>query len=211
MRMRGANLVRAVRPQSAPHGPILAVAALLSTLIGAPILPAAEVEVGAPFTLIDQNGRTRSDTDFRGSYMLIYFGYTYCPDTCPTSLLKMIEALDALEKRAPAKAAHITPIFITIDPERDTPAVLKDYAGSFSPRLVALTGKPDALRDLGYAYGVFFAKTPGSRDGYFIDHTSFTYLMAPDGRYIIHFEKDVTAEQLAGALDAHITTPEPQR
>ena len=205
--------VRGSRPGHAPHGPILATAALLAAMLGAPLLPAAEVDVGAPFILTDQHGATRTDADFRGSYMLIYFGYTYCPDTCPTSLLKMVEALDALGAREPAKAARIVPILITIDPLRDSPALLKDYASSFSPRLVALTGTSDALRDLAYAYGVFFAKAPGSAgvNSYLIDHTSFTYLMGPDGRYVTHFEKDVSAGDLAAALAARVTSLDAER
>jgi protein SCO1/2 len=193
------------RPNSSPRGPILAAAALLSTMLGTAILPAAEVEVGAPFTLVDQYGRSRSDTDFRGSYMVVYFGYTFCPDVCPTGLMKIADALGAFEKRDPERAGRVVPIFITIDPARDTEDILKDYAANFSPRLVALTGAPGALRDVAYAYGVFFAKVPGSdRDNYLMDHTSFTYLMGPDGRYITHFESDVTAEDLVRALEAHV-------
>lgn len=199
------------RVESAPCKPIIAVAALLATVLGAPFLPAAEVEVGAPFTLIDQNGKPRSDADFRGSYMLIYFGFTFCPDLCPTALLTMVQALDKLAMSAPIDADRITPIFITIDPERDTSDVLKDYAASFSPRLVALTGKPDDLRDVAYGYGVFFARVPGGGENYLMDHTSFTYLMGPDGRYITHFEKDVTPEELARVLEAQTAAKEPQR
>jgi cytochrome oxidase Cu insertion factor (SCO1/SenC/PrrC family) len=199
------------RPDSSPRGPILAVAALLATVLGAPFLSAAEVEVGAPFTLIDQNGKTRTDADFRGSYMLIYFGFTYCPDICPTALLTMIQALDKLAMTAPVNADRVVPIFITIDPMRDTSDVLKDYAASFSRRLVALTGKPEDLRDVAYGYGVFFAKGPGGGENYMMDHTGFTYLMGPDGRYITHFEKDVTVEELARVLEAQTAAKEPQR
>ena len=207
MESRAGHLPRAERPD----GPIAAIAAVLAMLLVAPLSSAAEIDIGAPFTLTDQNGRTRRDTDFRGAWMLIYFGYTYCPDTCPTALLKMTAAVDLLAQRDPAKAARVVPIFITIDPARDTPALLKDYAGSFTPHLVALTGKPDALRDLAYAYGVFFAKEPGGGDTYLIDHTSFIYLMGPDGRYVSHFEKDVTQDQLADVLAAQIVTNAAQR
>jgi protein SCO1 len=188
-----------------------AMTALLAVLLGGAPMAAAEVEIGAPFALTDQNGKKRADTDFRGSYMLVYFGYTFCPDICPVGLLKMTEALAALETRDPAKASRVVPIFITLDPERDTPAQLKDYAGSFSPRLIALTGTPEEVRTVAYGYGTFFTRAPGGGDAYLMDHTSFTYLMGPDGRYITHFEKDVTAGDLALALAAHVAVPEPQR
>jgi cytochrome oxidase Cu insertion factor (SCO1/SenC/PrrC family) len=188
-----------------------AMTALLAVVLGVAPVAGGEVEIGAPFTLTDQNGKTRADTDFRGSYMLVYFGYTFCPDICPVGLMKMTEALAALETRDPAKAARVVPVFITLDPERDTPAQLRDYAGSFSPRLVALTGTPEAVRTVAYGYGTFFARAPGGGDAYLMDHTSFTYLMGPDGRYITHFEKDVTAGDLALALAAHVAVPEPQR
>jgi protein SCO1 len=185
-----------------------ALAALLALLLGAGVAPAADVEIGAPFSLTDQNGRTRTDSDFRGSYLLVYFGYTFCPDICPVGLMKMVDALALLETRARAKAVRVTPVFITIDPERDTPAKLKEYAGSFSPRLIALTGKPADVREVADGYGTRFAKAAGGEGGgYVMDHTGFTYLMGPDGRYLAHFQKDVTAESLADALAAHVAVP----
>lgn len=193
-------------PQSRSRRPMVQFAAILAGLIILLLGPshaiAAEVEIGGPFTLTDQYGQTRSEQDFRGSYMLIYFGYTSCPDACPTALLKMTDALALVAGRDPGRAARATPIFITIDPERDTPERLKDYAASFSPRLVALSGDIETLRTAGYAYGVFFAKMPASGGSYLMDHTDFIYLMGPDGRYLKHFENDVTAEQLADALEA---------
>lgn len=191
--------------------PAMTAAGLAAALLWAPLAAAAEVEIGAPFMLIDQNGNARADTDFRGSYMLIYFGYTACPDICPTALLTMTDALATVAKRDAAKAADIEPIFITVDPERDTSARLKDYAASFSPRLVALTGQPDDIRDVAYGYGTVFARAPGGGETYFMDHTGFTYLMGPDGRYIAHFEKDTAADDLADALMAHVVVPEAQR
>ena len=191
--------------------PFAIAAVVFAFLFGVGSSYAAEVEIGAPFSLTDQNGRTRTDKDLRGSYLLVYFGYTFCPDICPTGLLKITEALATLERQDPAKAARVVPVFITVDPQRDTPEQLKDYARDFSPRLVALTGKPEALRDVAYGYGTFFAKAPGGGETYFLDHTGFTYLMGQDGRYIEHFENDVTAEELTTALTAHVIVLEPQR
>lgn len=182
-------------------------AGLGASLLWLPGVGAAEVEIGAPFALTDQNGKPRSDEDFRGSYALIYFGYSFCPEVCPTGLAKMTDALAVLAKRDPAKAARVVPIFITIDPARDTPETLKDYAAHFSPRLVALTGQPDALRELAYAYGVRFAKAPGGGEYYMMDHTGFTYLVGPDGRYITHFEGDVTVDELVKQLDERVVAP----
>lgn len=182
-------------------------AGLAASLLWPPGASTAEVEIGAPFVLTDQNGMPRGDKDFLGSYALIYFGYTFCPDVCPTALSKMTDALAALAKRDPAKTARVVPIFITIDPARDTPETLKDYAAHFSPRLVALTGQPDALRELAYAYGVRFAKAPGGGEYYMMDHTGFTYLVGPDGRYITHFESDVTVDELVRQLDARVAAP----
>jgi len=189
----------------------LATALLGTAQLGGTSPLAAEVEIGAPFALVDQNGKPRTDADFRGSYMLVYFGYTFCPDICPTALVTMTDALASLERRAPAKAARVVPVFITVDPQRDTPPVLRDYAASFSPRLVALTGRPQDIREVAYGYGSDFARAPGGGETYFMDHTGFTYLMGPDGRYIAHFEKDTAAGELADALIAHVVAAEAQR
>jgi protein SCO1/2 len=167
----------------------------------------AEVRIGGPFELIDQHGRARSDADFRGSYMLVYFGFTHCPDTCPTALSTMIGALDGLD---PAKADRVVPVFISIDPARDTPDLLRGYAEQFDPDLVALTGTPRALADVGRSYGVFAAKVPTGEPGaYLMDHTGFVYLIGPDGNYIRHFESDVGVDQLAGALEQSVLAPVP--
>jgi len=175
------------------------VVALAPTSIGA-------VSVGGPFQLVDQHGAMRTDQDFRGSYMLMYFGFTYCPDTCPTALLKIANALEELDV---AKAERIVPVFISVDPERDTPDVLRSYAGHFHPRLVALSGTPKELERLGRAYGVFFAKVPTGPPGeYLMDHTSFVYLIGPDGKYIEHFESDASVGDLVAALQRHVLVAE---
>jgi cytochrome oxidase Cu insertion factor (SCO1/SenC/PrrC family) len=163
------------------------------------------VSIGGPFELVDQHGATRTDRDFRGAYMLMYFGFTYCPDTCPTTLLKVTNALEDLAAVAPAKAERVVPVFISVDPERDTPEALRSYAENFHPRLVALTGTPRELQRLGRAYGVFFAKVPTGEPGeYLMDHTGFVYLIRPDGKYVEHFESDASVGDLVDALQRHV-------
>ncbi len=136
--------------------------------------------VGGPFTLIDQNGAPRHDSDFRGKVMLVYFGYTYCPDACPAALQAISETLDLLG----ADGKKIQPLFISVDPARDTPAQLKSYAANFHPSLIALTGAPDQLKQVEQEYHVYVAKVPQSGDDdYLIDHTSIIYVIGPDGRY----------------------------
>jgi protein SCO1/2 len=141
--------------------------------------------IGGPFELVDQNGNPRRDTDFRGRYTLIYFGYSFCPDVCTTALNEMSQALDRLG----AAADKIQPIFITIDPARDTPEQLKSYAANFHPRLVALTGSDEAIAGAAKAFRVYYAKskeTAGQQD-YLMDHSSIIFLMDRDGRYLTHF------------------------
>jgi cytochrome oxidase Cu insertion factor (SCO1/SenC/PrrC family) len=169
---------------------------------------AAAVQIGGPFELVDQHGATRTDADFRGSYLLIHFGFTYCPDFCPTTLLKMADALEELAVLSPAKAERVVPTFISVDPERDTPETLRGYAEQFNPRLVALTGTPKALAKVGRRYGVFSAKVPtGEPGGYVVDHTSFLYLIGPDGKYVQHFESNVSVDDLVGALERSVVAP----
>lgn len=170
----------------------------------------ATVRIGGPFALTDQHGVARTDADFRGSWMLIYFGFTYCPDLCPNTLLKMTSALEELAVRSPDKAARVVPLFISVDPERDTPETLLGYATQFHPRLVALTGTPRAVADVRRPYGVFSAKVPAAEPGeYVVDHTSFVYLVGPDGRYVQHFESDVGVDELVAALERSAADPVP--
>lgn len=157
----------------------------------------AGVSIGGPFTLTDQNGITRHDSDFRGKLMLVYFGYTYCPDVCPATLNTMTAALDKLG----TAADQVQPIFITVDPARDTVKQMKLYAANFSPRLLALTGTPDQIAAAAKAYRVYFEEHPGeAKDDYAVDHSAFVYLMGRDGRYLAHFGPDTTAEQMAAAI-----------
>jgi cytochrome oxidase Cu insertion factor (SCO1/SenC/PrrC family) len=163
------------------------------------------LSIGGPFELVDQHGATRTDKEFRGSYMLMYFGFTHCPDTCPTTLLKITNALERLAELNAAKAERVVPVFVSVDRERDTPRALRGYAEHFHPRLVALTGAPRELEELGRAYGVFFAKVPTGPPGeYLMDHTGFVYLIGPDGKYLEHFESDASVGDLVDALQRHV-------
>ncbi|MGA9869137.1 MAG: SCO family protein [Acetobacteraceae bacterium] len=155
--------------------------------------------VGGPFTLENGNGQTVTDRSFRGKYMLVYFGYTYCPDVCPTTLNEVAGALDKLGP----KAKLIQPLFITIDPERDTPAIVRQYAAAFTPLLMGLTGTPTEIAKAEREYHVYAAKHvtgPGPND-YSMDHSSFLYLMGPNGRFLAPIPTGDTAEELARQLD----------
>jgi protein SCO1/2 len=161
---------------------------------------AGEVAIGGPFTLVDQNGQEVTDEKFRGRLMLVYFGYTFCPDVCPLGLTTIAEALDQL----PAEDRdQVAPVFITVDPERDTVAVMKDYVGAFSDQLVGLTGNPAAVQDALRAYRVYARKSDAeAADGsYLVDHSTFTYLMDREGRYLAHFGHSTTPEEMAKRLE----------
>lgn len=156
--------------------------------------------IGGPFALVDQTGATRTDADFRGKFMLVYFGYTYCPDVCPTTLQTMTEALERLGKAA----ARVQPIFITIDPARDTPKVMGQYVAHFYPGMIGLTGTAAQIAAAARAYRVYYAKEAGRDQDYLMDHSGFVYLMGPDGKYITIMPPQVTAGQMAAVLAKHL-------
>ncbi|WP_282604619.1 SCO family protein [Pelagibius sp. Alg239-R121] len=167
-----------------------------------------EALIGGPFELVDQFGQPRNDADFLGGYMLIYFGYTYCPDVCPTSLGIMTQAIDQLEESDKAKAERITPVFITIDPERDKVENMKQYAEHFRPDMIAMTGSNDQIAKAAKAYRVYYAKAADdSSSDYLMDHSSIFYLMGPDGKYVKHFTHNDDANTIATAL-AELVQPE---
>jgi protein SCO1/2 len=154
--------------------------------------------VGGPFTLEDGDSRQISDRDFRGKYMLVYFGYTFCPDVCPTTLGEVANALDRLG----AKADRLQVIFITVDPKRDTPAVIKQYVAAFTPRLLGLTGTEEQIANVAKEYRVYYAEHrtgPGPND-YAMDHSSVLYLMGPDGKFIGPIRADEDGAQMAADL-----------
>jgi protein SCO1/2 len=151
--------------------------------------------VGGPFTLTDQTGRPRSDTEFRGKLMIVYFGYTYCPDVCPTDLMAITQALDAL---GPA-AQGVQPVFITVDPERDT-KVLADYVSAFHHSFIGLTGSPEEIRTVANSYKAFYAKVPDERGGYSIDHAGVIYLMGRRGEYLGFMPPQTSPDRLTEVL-----------
>jgi cytochrome oxidase Cu insertion factor (SCO1/SenC/PrrC family) len=156
--------------------------------------------IGGPFTLTDQAGKQRSDSEFRGKLMIVYFGYTFCPDVCPADLMAITQALDAL---GPA-AEGVQPIFITIDPERDT-KVLADYVSAFHHSLVGLTGSPEEIRKVANSYKAFYAKLPDQRGGgYSIDHTGVIYLMGRDGEYLGFMPPQTNPDRLTEILRKYL-------
>ncbi len=158
----------------------------------------ATAAIGGPFELVDQTGRTRTEADLVGKFSLIYFGFTYCPDACPTALLAISEALDRI---GPAAAARIQPVFITVDPERDTVAQMQAYVTAIDERLMGLTGSAEQVARAARAYRVFYRKaTPKDSAEYLVDHTSLIYLMGPDGRYIAHFSHETSVERIEETL-----------
>lgn len=144
--------------------------------------PLAGARIGGPFTLVDQNGRTVTDDDFAGRYRIMYFGYTFCPDVCPTDAQNIGAGLRLLEKSDPTLAARVVPIFVSIDPARDTPAVLKQFVAAFHPRMIGLTGSAAEIARVAKEYGVFFARGKGTQDGYLMEHSRQIYLMDPAGK-----------------------------
>ena len=163
--------------------------------------------VGGPFRLTDHTGHERTDKDFRGSLLLVYFGYSYCPDICPTDLQSIGLAVDALG----AAGEAVQPLFISVDTERDTPEHLSDYVAAFHPRLIGLTGNPDAIRDVARAYKVYYAKVP-SPDGrdYAMDHTAFIYLMDRDGSYVGFFPPGTSPDRLTEILRQLLAKEQPR-
>lgn len=158
------------------------------------------LSIGGPFTLVDQNGVTRHDTDFHGRLMLIYFGYTFCPDVCPTTLTMMS---DALAKLGPA-GAPIVPIFITVDPARDTPKALKTYLAAFGPSFVGLTGAPADIATVAHEYRVYYGKRALKGGGYAMDHSGEVYLLGPDGTLLGFYDPPIDGKALAEDLAKHL-------
>jgi protein SCO1/2 len=155
--------------------------------------------IGGPFTLTDQNGKQVTDKDFRGRYMLVFFGFTACPDICPAGLQLITATLGKLG----AKADKIAPVFISVDPERDTPEKLAAYVKNFDGRFVGLSGTPEQVASVAKAYRVFYEKTANEAEpaAYGMNHTSIIYLMGPDGEYVTHFTPTTDVDAMAEKLN----------
>ncbi len=169
---------------------------------GGGIQLAPGLALGGPFALLDERGQGVTQQDFAGRWMLLYFGYSFCPDVCPTELGVMAAAVDALPEAA---AGQVVPVFISVDPERDTPQHLAGYVAAFHPRLRGLTGTPEQVAEAARRYRVYYAKVqrPDVTD-YLMDHSSFIYLVGPDGAVRTLFRPGTTPEAIAAAVAAQI-------
>lgn len=154
-------------------------------------------QIGGPFRLIDGDGRGVTEQSFRGKAMLVYFGYTHCPDACPTALQDMATAVDKL---TPALRRQVQIVFVTVDPERDTPAVMKSYTGAFDAGIEGLTGSPGAIAQAAREYRVYYARHTEKGGEYSMDHSSIMYLMDKQGRFVSIFTAETTPDEMAAEL-----------
>ncbi|XP_038606386.1 protein SCO1 homolog, mitochondrial [Tachyglossus aculeatus] len=164
--------------------------------VGKPLL-------GGPFSLVDHHGHPRTDRDYLGRWLLVYFGFTHCPDVCPEELEKMIQVVDEIDDIP--TLPDLTPLFITIDPERDTKEAVAKYVQEFSPKLVGLTGAAEQIDQVARAYRVYYS--PGPRDDdddYIVDHTIIMYLIGPDGEFLDYFGQNKKNSEIAGSIAAHM-------
>jgi len=149
--------------------------------------------IGGPFTMTDHTGATVTDAEVIDGLTLVYFGYTFCPDVCPFDTANMAQATEILEERG----IEATPVFVTIDPARDTPEALSDFVGALHPRMIGLTGTPEQTQAIAKAYKAYYAKQGDDPEVYLMDHSTFTYLMAPDGSFLDVFRRDVPPAEVA--------------
>lgn len=163
--------------------------------------PLTGAAIGGPFALVDQNGQGRTDRDFAGKYRIMYFGYTFCPDVCPVDVRNLAKGYRAFADSDPGKAARVVPIFVTVDPERDTPAAMKSFVSAFDPALVGLTGTPAQTDAAAKTYRVAYSlnKQPGNPN-YLVDHSRSAYLMDPDNKPVALLSQDAKPEVIAGEL-----------
>jgi len=158
-------------------------------------------DIGGPFTLVDETGKTVTDADVLTTPALVYFGYTFCPDVCPLDTLRNAEAVDILEEQG----FDVTPIFISVDPERDTPEVMAEFTELVHPRMLGLTGSAEQVRAASQAYKTYYRKQEGDPDYYLVDHSTFTYLMLPGTGFADFFRREETADQMANRVACFLT------
>ncbi len=181
----------------APAGVLAAGLAGAAAWMGTRPAGGGGVAIGGPFRLQDGDGKVVTDADFRGRWMLVYFGYTRCPDACPTALQDMANALDGL---TPAERAKVAALFITVDPERDTPAVVQDYVRAFNAPITGLSGTPEQVAAAAKAYRVYYAKHPRTDGDYEMDHSSIIYVMDPRGEFVANFTQESAPDAIAAKL-----------
>lgn len=162
--------------------------------------PLEGAAIGGPFTLTDENGETAQWSDFDGSYRIVYFGYTFCPDVCPVDVATIMQGFSYFEKAQPALAKQIQPIFISIDPARDTPPIIKEFTGAFHPRLLGLTGTPAQIDETAKSFAVFYGKGEETAGGYLMDHSNAAYLFDRDGKPIALLPTDQGAKSVEAEL-----------
>lgn len=163
-----------------------------------------EALIGGPFSLVNHEGERVSEQDFQGRHMLVFFGYTHCPDVCPLGLQVMSQAVDLLPREV---AEEVVPVFVTVDPARDTVPVMKGYVELFHPQLVGLTGSGEEVDGMLKAYRVYARKAErADSTEYLMDHSAFTYLMGPEGGYLTHFSHDVSAEEMAARIEKAVAS-----
>ena len=180
----------------------LGVAACSGESSAAPEPPPLEgAQIGGPFTLMDKDGQTVRWADFAGKYRIVYFGYTYCPDACPMDVQAMMAGFSVFEKSAPQRAQKVQPIFISVDPARDTPEAVGRFAKAFHPRLLGLTGTPQQVDAAAKAFAAYYSKGEESSGGYLMDHSRMAYLMAPDGKPLALLAVDESPDAVAADLE----------
>ena len=162
---------------------------------------AAGGDIGGPFTLVNTAGQTVTDAEVLTKPTLVYFGYTFCPDVCPLDMARNVEAVDKLD----AAGMDVTPVFISIDPDRDTPEALADYAANLHPKLIALTGTADQVKAAAQAYKTFYKKQDSGDEFYLVDHLTFTYLMLPGQGFVDFFRRELTSDQMAESVACFVT------
>ncbi len=163
--------------------------------------PLAGAAIGGPFELVDSQGQPVTWDDFDGKYRMVYFGYAYCPDVCPYDVQRMMKGFNAFKEAEPALAAQVQPIFVTVDPERDTPAVVGEFTAAFSDDLIGLTGTPEQIDQAAKAFAVYYSKGETSEGGgYLMDHSRAAYLMGPDGGPIALLPVERSADDVAAEL-----------
>lgn len=167
-------------------------------VIAASVFAASTVRIGGPFSLIAPDGTTVTDATFRGKWMLVFFGYTHCPDTCPTTLSEIALALDRLGP----DAANVQPVFITVDPERDTPGVVGQYVGAIDRRIVGLSGSQRQIAAVSQEYGAYSERHPSEPgpDDYVVHHSTYIYVMDPQGRFVRGLEAGTPGDTIADTL-----------